>query len=323
MAKLGEKFKPLRQQTIVITGASSGIGLATAEMAAKAGARVVISSRNRSDLEKIADKLNTRGGNVLAVFADVTKFSDLESLAEEATSSFGPIDTWVNNAGGSIYGPLLEIPEAEERALFDMNFWSIRNGCHVAVKALRDRGGVIINLGSDVSDRSIPLQGMYAASKHAIKAYTDALRMELEHDGIPIAVSLIRPTAINTPFPDHAVNRLRAGEPSLPDPTLHPDFVAKAILDCAEKPKRDVYVGLPSKMASIMEFFMPRVADKQTKEKSFHGQSRGTGVEHSEAHEVLSHAADQEGELLGHHIGKTKAKSDMKHSHITDSKNIH
>lgn len=323
MAKVGEKFKPLNQQTIVITGASSGIGLATAEMAAKKGARVVISSRNFEDLEKIAEKLNARGGNVLPVKADVTKYADLESLAVQAVAAFGPIDTWVNNAGGSIYGPLLEIPEQEERALFEMNFWSIRNGCHIAVASMRDRGGVIINLGSEVSDRSIPLQGMYAATKHAIKAYTDALRMELEHDGVPIAVSLIRPTAINTPFPDHAVNHLRNGEPSLPDPTLHPDFVAKAILECAEKPKRDVYVGLPSKMASIMEFFMPRTADKQNEKSGYQGQSRGTSLEHSSDHEGLTHAPDQEGELLGHHIGKTKAQGEMNKSHITDSKNLH
>lgn len=323
MAKVGEKFKPLHQQTIVITGASSGIGLATAEMAAKKGARVVISSRNFEDLEKIAEKLNARGGNVLPVKADVTKYTDLEGLAVQAVAAFGPIDTWVNNAGGSIYGPLLEIPEQEERALFEMNFWSIRNGCHIAVGSMRERGGVIINLGSEVSDRSIPLQGMYAATKHAIKAYTDALRIELEHDRVPIAVSLIRPTAVNTPFPDHAVNHLRNGEPSLPDPTLHPDYVAKAILECAEKPKRDVYVGLPSRMASIMEFFMPRVTDKESEKSGYQEQSRGTSLEHSSDHEGLTHPPDQEGELLGHHIGKTKTQREMNNSHITDPKKLH
>lgn len=323
MAKIGEKFKPLHQQTIVITGASSGIGLATAEMAARAKARVVISSRNEEDLQRIADKLNAAGGNVLPVKADVTKLKDLIHLRDLAVEAFGPIDTWVNNAGGSIYGLLMDIPEEEARALFEMNFWSVRHGCHVAVEAMRNRGGVIINLGSEVSARSIPLQGMYAATKHAVKAFNDALRMELEHEDVPIAVCLIRPTAIDTPFPDHAVNRLKVGEPSLPDPTLHPDYVAKAILDCAEKPKRDVFVGSASKMAALMEYLMPRAADKQNEKTAFQDQSRGTSVPHRKENEVLKDAPLQEGEMLGHHIGKVKADSNMKKPHQTDTTRIH
>lgn len=323
MAKIGEKFKPISQQTIVITGASSGIGLATAEMAAKKNARVVISSRNEDDLQKIADKLNSNGGNVLPVKADVTKLEEIKKLRDRAIEAFGPIDTWVNNAGGSIYGPILEVPEEEERALFEANFWSVRHGCHVAVETMKDRGGVIINLGSEVSSRSIPLQGMFAATKNAVKAFTDALRMELEHDGVPIAVSLIRPTAIDTPFPDHAVNRLKNGEPSLPDPALHPDYVAKAILECAEKPKRDVFVGGSSKMATLMEYLMPRVANRQNEKKSFRQQSRGTSVAHSRYNEALTGAPLQEGEMLGHHKGKVKADSEMKKPHLTDTTHLH
>jgi short-subunit dehydrogenase len=318
MAKLNEKFKPIGQQTIVITGSSSGIGLATAEMAAKRGARVVIASRNGEDLEAIASRLNAAGGKVLAVVTDVREREDLENLRSEAEKAFGPIDTWINNAGGSIYGPLLEIPEDEERDLFEMNFWSVRHGSHVAVAALREKGGVLINLGSEVSVRSIPLQGMYATTKHAVKAYTDALRMELEHDQIPIAVSLVRPTAINTPFPDHAVNHLREGEPSLPDPTYHPDYAAEAILRCMEKPERDVYVGAPSKISAIMEFLMPRRADLHIEKTAYQGQTRGTAIRHQENNEVLISAAKQEGELLGHHLGKTKATKEMKQPHITD-----
>ncbi|WP_413290398.1 SDR family oxidoreductase [Bdellovibrio sp. HCB337] len=323
MAKIGEKYKPLHLQTIVITGASSGIGLATAEMAAKKNARVVISSRNEEDLQKIADKLNGRGGNVLPIKADVTKIEEIKRLRDQAIEAFGPIDTWVNNAGGSIYGMLMDIPEEEERALFEMNFWSVRHGCHVAVETMKNRGGVIINVGSEVSARSIPLQGMYSATKHAVKAFNDALRMELEHENIPIAVCLIRPTAIDTPFPDHAVNRLRNGEPSLPDPALHPDYVAKAILECAEKPKRDVFVGAASKMSALMEYLMPRTADKQIEKTAFKGQSRGTLMAHRRENEALTDAPLQEGEMLGHHIGKVKANSEMKKPHLTDSTNIH
>ncbi len=314
------KLKPINEQVMVITGGTSGIGLATVEMAAKKGARVVFCSRNEQDLFEIEHKLNDIGLSVLAVVADVRNIASLEQVWMKAVNTFGGLDTWVNNAGGSIYGPLLEIPEDQERDLFETNFWGLRNGCHVAVKALKEKGGAIINIGSEVSDRSIPLQGMYAASKHAVKAYNDALRIELMHDGLPISVSLIRPTAIDTPFPDHAVNHLRMGEPSLPDPVYHPDYVAEAIIKCATTPTRDIYVGAPSKMSSIMEFFVPGIADKQATRTVFKGQSAGTTLPHTEENEGLTHAPQKEGELLGHHKGKHKATKTMKQPHIADLK---
>ncbi|WP_413569078.1 SDR family oxidoreductase [Bdellovibrio sp. HCB117] len=317
------KPKPLKQQTIVITGATSGIGLATAEMAAKRGARVALSSRNTDDLEKICRRLQEQGCNVIGVKADVRRIEELKELCEQTKMAFGNIDTWINNAGGSIYGPLLEIPEREERELFEMNFWGVRHGCHVAVEALKEKGGVLINLGSEVSLRSIPLQGMYSASKHAVKAYTDALRMELEHDEIPIQVCLVRPTAIDTPFPDHAINHLKSGEPSLPDPVYHPDYAAEAILRCCEKPERDVWVGAPSKMRAIMEFLAPELTDKMMEKSAFKDQSKGTDVPHSAENEGLFAAPVQEGEIQGHHKKKVKATDEMKKPHVSDPRPSH
>ncbi|MFS4461023.1 SDR family oxidoreductase [Bdellovibrio sp. HCB2-146] len=313
MAENKIKLRPLAEQVIVITGATSGIGLATAEMAAERGASVVLSSRNEEDLEQIIQRLQSAGYKARGVNADVCKMTDLENLAQVAIETFGRIDTWVNNAGGSIYGPLLEIPEEEERALFDVNFWGVRNGCRVAFQHMKENGGAIINLGSEVSVRSLPLQGMYSATKHAVKAYTDALRMELEHDGYPISVSLIRPTAINTPFAEHAVNHLRSGEPSLPDPIYHPDYVAEAILKCATDVIRDVFVGGPSKMSAVMEFIMPGMTDKHMEKSSYKDQSAGESIPHEEGQEGLHHAPAHEGNVFGHHKGKkTKQRSDMK-----------
>jgi short-subunit dehydrogenase len=302
--------KPLRDQTIVITGASSGIGLATAIMAAQKGARVVISSRNGEDLRRIARKLSDEDGfRVHAVTADVTQLPDLHHLREQAEQKFGAIDTWINNAGVSIYGPLLGIPEEEERQLFESNFWSVRHGCHVAVEALREKGGTLINIGSEVSQRSIPLQGMYAASKHAVKAYTDALRLELEKQNFPVAVCLIRPTAINSLFADHAVNHLNQGSPSLPDPCYHPDVAAKAILACAEHPRRDVYVGGPSRLYGILDIFLPRLVDKIMEQKLFQQQARGTKNFHSELNEGLTHPPASEGIIEGGHRNRVKKTS--------------
>jgi short-subunit dehydrogenase len=145
---------------------------------------------------------------------------------------------------------------------------------------------------------------MYAASKHAVKAYTDALRMELEHDGIPIGVSLIRPTAIDTPFPQHAVNHLESGEPSLPDPAYHPNYVAEAILKCAVRPERDVFVGAPSKIAAILDTLAPRLMDYFYESKAYDLQSRGTTIPHTEENEGLLHQPKEEGLVRGGHLGK-------------------
>lgn len=292
-------LKPLAKQTIVITGASSGIGLATALMAAKKGANVVLASRNLDDLKRIVTDIQKNGGKAIAVEVDVKKEQDLERLRDRALEAFGSIDTWVNNAGTSIYGRLLDLELEDERELFDANFWGVRHGCRAAILALRGRGGVIINLGSEVSARSVPLQGIYSATKHAVKAYTDALRMELEKDEIPVAISLIRPTAIDTPFPLHAMNKLTDGEPSLPSPTYHPNIVAKAILACAVSPRRDVFVGGQSRISSIMDVLFPRLADYFLETRGFRGQSEGTKVPHWKSQEGLYRAPAKEGSIRG------------------------
>src|SRR5688572_16759990 len=200
------KLKKLREQTIVITGASSGIGLATARMAAARGARVLLTSRNEHDLRRLTQEICARGGRAAFAVADVGDPEAVEDVARAALREFGGIDTWVNNAGVSIYGELTEVPLADKRRLFETNFWGVVHGCRTAVKHLRQRGGAIVNIGSIVSDRAIPLQGIYSASKHAVLGYTDALRMELEHGRVPIAVSLVKPSAIDTPYLDHARN---------------------------------------------------------------------------------------------------------------------
>src|SRR3954465_8931677 len=253
--------KPLNQQVIVITGASSGIGLATARMAAKRGARVVLAARNTADLEAVTNEITANGGKAVAVTADVADEAAVDHLGEAALMAFGTIDTWVNNAGLSIYGKLADVPLADKRKLFDINFWGTLHGCRTAGRLMKDRGGVLINIGSEVSDVAIPLQGIYSASKHAVKGYTDALRMELEHDRIPIAVTLVKPSAINTPYPEHARNYLDEGVPALPPPVYAPEVVAETILRCAERPVRDIVVGGAGRMQIAMSRVAPRLTD--------------------------------------------------------------
>jgi short-subunit dehydrogenase len=298
------KFKNIKDQVIVITGASSGIGLATSMMAAKKGAKVVLASRNTEDLQKVCDKIRDQGGDALPVTVDVSKFEDMRKLKNQALQKFGRIDTWVNNAGVSIYGEVLSTPLEEAKQLFETNFWGVHYGSVVATEAMRNNeAGMIINLGSEVSERSIALQTFYSASKHAVKAYTEGLRTELEKKDIPIGLTLVRPAGIDTPYTEHAASHLEEGEPSLPAPVYHPDVVASAILECAEKGKRDIFVGGASKFFSTLEHIAPRLMDYMVELKLMSDQKKGTAVPHREEKEGLRSAPTSEGKLRGGHKG--------------------
>ena len=267
---MGVKLKKIEDQVIVITGASSGIGLATAKMAAARGARVVLAARDADGLSSARVEIEGAGGRAITVIADVSDFDAVSSIAERAVEAFGGFDTWVNNAGLSIYGPIEEVPVEDARRLFDVNYWGIVHGTLTAIAHLKDNGGAVINLGSVTSDVAIPLQGHYSASKHAVKAFTDALRMELERESAPIALTLIKPGTIDTPFPQHARNYMEA-EPKQPAPVYDPSVVAEAILFCAEHPRRDLIVGGGGKMTSAMHN-VPRVADRYMRATMFDSQ---------------------------------------------------
>jgi short-subunit dehydrogenase len=254
-------FKPLNQQVIVITGASSGIGLATARAAAQRGAKLVLVSRNGNALQAIVDRITSAGGEAMHVVADVGRRADLQRAADAAIARFGGFDTWVNNAGVSLYGRMHEVSDEDHQRLFQTNFWGVVFGSLVATAHLKQHGGALINLGSVLSDSAAPLQGMYSASKHAVKGFTDALRMELEAERAPVSVTLIKPAAINTPYPQHAKNYLPQ-EASLPPPVYQPEEVARAILYAATHAKRDIFIGSAGRLLSIANRTFPRLMDR-------------------------------------------------------------
>ena len=256
---MNPKLKRLSEQIIVITGASSGIGLTTARMAAEKGARVVMVARNETALKKAAEDIARRGGSGMYVVADVTDPGSVSRIAEAAIETFGGFDTWVNNAGVAVYGRNVDIPLGEKRRVFDVNFWGVVHGCRTALSTLAGRGGAIINVGSVASDVALPLLGIYSASKHAVTAYTDSLRMELQNEKLPVSVSLVKPSSINTPFVEHARVRMDR-EPDYAPPVYAPEAVARAILRCAEKPIREVTVGAGI-ILSVMSRIAPRATD--------------------------------------------------------------
>jgi short-subunit dehydrogenase len=255
------KLKNIEDQTLVITGASSGIGLCTARMAADRGANIVAVARNEEALKQLCDEVNSKqGGRAAYAAGDVADEGVLRHAADVAEREFGGFDTWVNDAGGSIYGRIMDVPLEDFKRMFDTNLWGLVIGSRIAVEHLRERGGALINLGSEVSDSPIPIQGLYSASKHAVKAFTEALKMELEADGLPISVSLIKPGATFTQFTENARNYLPY-EPLLPPPVFAPDLVAEAILYCAENPTKEFIVGEAAKLRISMHTWAPAAGE--------------------------------------------------------------
>jgi short-subunit dehydrogenase len=301
------RLKPLNEQVVVLTGATSGIGLCTARMAAGRGAKLVLAARNSYALERLVDEIDSRGGEAIFVGADVGLEEDVKKIESEALNRFGNFDTWVNNAGVSIYGKLEDVPLEDQRQLFETNFWGVVHGSLVAARNLRIYGGALINVGSTLSDRAIPLQGIYCASKHAVKGFTDALRMELEADDAPISVTLVKPAAIDTPYKEHARNYLDI-EPENPPPVYAPETVAEAILYCAENPVRDVFVGGAAKALSLGGEIAPRTFDK-VMESTMMGQTRSGEPAHGRPLEGLYQSNDARLEEWGTYDGHVSERS--------------
>ncbi|WP_142847626.1 SDR family oxidoreductase [Telmatospirillum sp. J64-1] len=255
------KLKPLNRQVMVITGATSGIGLATARMATESGVRLVIASRDEETLHRLSEELRRKGPGCVDVPADVANPRDVQRIADTAMRTFGGIDTWVNNAGVSIFGRLDRTPLSDHRRLFETNYWGVVHGSMIALPYLRRSGGALINIGSVASEVSLPEQAAYSASKHAVMGFTEGLRIELMQDNAPVSVTLIKPAGIDTPFREHARNYM--GKPArVPSPVYAPHLVAEAILYAAANPTRDMVVGGGGKMMTTMNKLAPGLMDK-------------------------------------------------------------
>jgi NAD(P)-dependent dehydrogenase (short-subunit alcohol dehydrogenase family) len=300
------KLKRVEDQVIVITGGTSGIGLATAKRAAERGARLVLCSRNERELNETVADIERSGGTARLVLADVSNPDDVERLAATAVEQFGAIDTWVNNAGVSFYGRLTEVAIEDMRRLFEVNFWGTVYGARAAVARLRGTGGALINIGSIVSDRAIPLQGAYSASKHAVKGFTDALRMELEEEGAPISVTLIKPSTIDTPYFQHAKNYMSV-EPKPPAPVYAPEVVANAILRAAEHPVRDITIGGGGRLITALGTALPRLTDFYMERAMFESQRSDIPTETREGN--LYQPVGPEGQERGGYRGHVMRSS--------------
>jgi NAD(P)-dependent dehydrogenase (short-subunit alcohol dehydrogenase family) len=289
--------KRIGDQVVVITGASSGLGLATAREAARRGARVVLAARNADDLEGAARDIARQGGRALAVPTDVADYAQVEALAARAVEAFGRIDTWVNNAAVSAYAPFREQPLRDFRRLVEVNFMGQVHGARAALPHLEATGGALVCVGSVLSDRGVPYQGAYCASKHALKGWLDTLRVELMHDGSPVRVTLVKPASLNTPLFSKARTQLGVAPRPIP-PVYAPSVAVEAILRAAEGTEREAFAGGAGKLLSLLERVSPKLVDLQQAVQGFESQ-RSERPKSAGAPDNLYHPLDHDGGVHG------------------------
>jgi short-subunit dehydrogenase len=254
--------KPIADQVVVITGASQGIGRETALQLARRGASVVVSARNEVALRDLVREIaEVHGGQAEPVVTDVAEWDQVERLAEAAMGRFGRIDTWVNNAAVSLYGTVEQLDPAEMERLVAVNLLGQMYGSKAAVARMKDRGGTIINVGSALSERAIPLQSVYVATKHGVQGFSEALRLELMHEEAGIDVVVILPSSTNTPLFNFARSKLGVMPMPVP-PVYQPTAVAEAICHAAEHGGREIVVGGWGKLLVAAQRLSPSLLDR-------------------------------------------------------------
>jgi short-subunit dehydrogenase len=253
-----EVHKPIEEQVIVVFGASSGIGRATALEASRRGATVVAVGRDKPALESLLQESNAT--KMAIQIADAADLRQVEDVAHFTSSTFGRIDTWAHVAGVAAYGRFEDMQPDEFRRVIEVDLFGPVWGARAALPELRRSHGALVVVSSEIAKRAFPLVTSYSAAKHGVDGFLEALRVELRHDHAGVSVTQIMPAAVGTPFFEHARTRLGV-RPSGPPPVYSPEKVAEAILRAAEKGGRDIPVGGAARMQIAMQRMSPRAMD--------------------------------------------------------------
>lgn len=247
---------------VVITGASSGIGRATAQLFATRGSSVVLAARGLPALQATATEIETAGGQALVVQTDVTQEQQVQALAVAALERFGRIDTWVNGASVTTYGELIDTPTPDIAQTLQINLMGQVHGLKAALTVMREqRSGTIIAISSGLGARAVPLQAPYCASKRAVIGLMESVRMEEERAKSGVRLTTILPSSINTPLFDHALSTMGVRPAPVP-PAYQPEVVARAIVFAATHPRRDIYVGAAARQLDLLERLSPALTDR-------------------------------------------------------------
>jgi NAD(P)-dependent dehydrogenase (short-subunit alcohol dehydrogenase family) len=263
------RLKPIKNQVVVLVGASSGIGRESALQFAKRGAKVVVAARNQSGLNSLVEEIRRAGGEAVAHVTDVKHFDQVQSLAQRAISEYGRIDTWVNLAAVSLYARFEQTTAEEFRQIIETNLLGQTYGAMSALPHLRrQHGGSLIFVTSVEAKRALPYQSAYAASKHGVHGMIESMRLEIEHDKIPVSVTEIMPASIDTPLFNKAKTKLGVKPKGLP-PIYHPGIVSDAILYAAENRVRELHPGGMGRFFLMNERISPRINDMFLKRSAF------------------------------------------------------
>ncbi|PYQ50079.1 MAG: short-chain dehydrogenase [Acidobacteria bacterium] len=251
----------MQQEIVVITGASAGVGRATAQAFGKRKAKVGLIARGRDGLEAARREIEAAGGQALVLPLDVSDHDAVDKAAGEVEKRFGPIDIWINNAMLSVFSPIMEMEPDEYRRVTDVTYLGYVWGTLAALRRMKPRDrGTIVQVGSALAYRGIPLQSAYCAAKHAVQGFHDSLRCELIHDNSNVRVVMVNMPALNTPQFRWVKSRLpRKGQPV--PPIYQPEIAAEAIVWAAYSDRREINVGWPTSAAIIGNNFVPGFAD--------------------------------------------------------------
>ncbi|MBW4450678.1 MAG: SDR family oxidoreductase [Spirirestis rafaelensis WJT71-NPBG6] len=255
------QLKPINQQVVSVVGASSGIGRETALQFARRGAKVVVSARSEPKLNSLVDEIRASGGEATAIVADVQVFDQVKAIADRTVEVYGRLDTWVHCPAIAVFATFDNTTPEEFQRVVNINLMGQVYGAMAALPHLKREGrGALIHLSSIEGRRSLPYQSSYSAAKHGIEGFVEALRVELQHDNIPISVTSVKPAVINTPFWNNARTKLGVKPAGIP-PYYDPKLVADAILYVAEHPTRDFLVGDTAKALDALQRLSPELVD--------------------------------------------------------------
>jgi short-subunit dehydrogenase len=273
-------------EVVVITGASAGVGRATVREFAKRKARIGLLARNREALERARVEVEQMGGAALVLPIDVANNEEVEAAAEAVEKEFGPIDIWINNAMVSVFSPVKKMRAEEFKRVTDVTYLGTVFGSLAALKRMLPRNaGVILQVGSALAYRGIPLQAAYCGAKHAVQGFCDSLRCELLHDGSDVKLVMVQLPALNTPQFSWVKSRLPRKPQPVP-PIFQPELAAKAIYWAAHNDRPEVYLGWPTLKAIVGNKIAPRIADWYLARNGYEAQQTDEPMEPGRRHNL-------------------------------------